>query len=107
MKKASNCILGLASLHNFILKSENENFTPEQIAEWRERLYEEDPAWRQRREQQLNPDPEPLYDPNQHVQGQTRDKILRTFYRHIPLNQELPAPEDPLEHTSEDDNEYD
>ena len=102
MKKASNCILGLASLHNFILKNENEKFTAEELAEWRERLYEEDPAWRQRREQQQNPDPEPLFNHDQHVLGiQTRDKILRTFYHHIPLDQEeLPAQE------SEDDGEY-
>ena len=69
------------ALHNFILKNENENFTEEQIAEFREQVYEEDPSWRQRREQQANPDPEPRFDHDHHLQGQaTRDKLLQTFY---------------------------
>ena len=103
MKKASNCILGLAAIHNFILKNENEQFTEEELREWRERLYEEDPAWKQRREQQQNPDPEPRFNPDQQVQGQqTRDKILRTFYNHIPVNQE-PEPEPFEESASEED----
>ena len=109
MKKASNCILGLAALHNFILKTENENFTAQELAEWRERVYEEDPGWRRRREQQQNPHPEPLYN-DDHAPGQTRDKILRTFYSHISLNQENqepePAQESSEESASEDDGEY-
>ena len=107
MKKASNCILGLASLHNYILKNENEQFTDEELAEWRERVYEEDPTWKQRREQQQNPDPEPLFNQEEHAQGQTRDKILRTFYYHIPGNQDPePAQESSEESASEDDSEY-
>ena len=107
MKKATTCILGLSALHNFILENENENFTAAELAEWRERVYEEDPSWRDRRERQLNPNPEPSFNHDQHAPGQTRDKILRTFYSHIPLNEEPePAQESSENSASEDDSEY-